>query len=99
MVRIGNTQREVFSVGDSPHFAGFRELLAQPFPPVEECNVFTAIAENLVAAIKKGAPVVCNATDGRKALEIGLALHQSHAMGHAPVKISEVARGLKVRNR
>ena len=99
MVRIGNTQREFFSVGESPHFAGFRELLPQPFPQVEEHNVFTAIAQNLVAAIKKDVPVVCNATDGRKALEIGLALHQSHAMGHAPVKISEVARGLKVQNR
>ena len=99
MVRIGNTQREIHKVGESPNFAGFRELLAQPFPAVEERNVFMAIAQNLVDALDKGAPVACNATDGRKALEIGIALHQSHALGNLPVKISEVSRGLKVQNR
>ena len=99
MVRIGNTQRELFKVGESPNFVGFRELLPQPFPAVEERNVFTAIAQNLVDAIEKGQPLACNATDGRKALEIGIALHQSHSLGHQPVKISEVARGLKVQNR
>lgn len=99
LVRIGNTQRALFRVGDSPNFVGFSELLSQPFPAVEEKNVFSAIAQNLVEAIQKGTPVACNATDGRKALEVGIALHQSHAMGHVPVKISEVARGLKVQNR
>jgi predicted dehydrogenase len=99
MVRIGNTQREIHKVGESPNFAGFRELLAQPFPAVEERNVFTAIAQNLADAVDEGVPVACNATDGRRALEIGIALHQSHAMGNLPVKISEVTRGLKVQNR
>lgn len=99
LVRIGNTQRELFKVGESPNFVGFRELLAQPFPTVEEKSVFTAIAQNLVDAVVKGAPVACNATDGRKALEIGIALHQSHAAEHQPVKISEVARSLRVQNR
>ncbi len=86
-------------MGESPNFVGFRELLAQPFPDVEEKNVFNAIAQNLVDAVDKGVPLACNASDGRKALEIGIALHQSHAMGHLPVKISEVARSLKVQNR
>jgi predicted dehydrogenase len=99
MVRIGNTQREIFKAGESQNFAGFRELLAQPFPAVKERNVFTAIAQNIVDAVQRGLPVVCNATDGRKALEIGIALHQSHAMGHVAVKISEVAHGLRVQNR
>jgi predicted dehydrogenase len=99
LVRIGNTQRALFKVGDSPNFSGFSELISQPFPELEEKNVFTAIALNLVEAVQRGVPVACNAADGRKALEIGIALHQSHASGHLPVKISEVGRGLKVQSR
>jgi predicted dehydrogenase len=116
MVRLGNSQRELWQVASSPRFTGFQELQKVDFPSLQERNVFSAVAFNLAEAVSKakkeqpsqgaGAskkaafkPVLCDATDGRKALEIGLALHQSHAGGNTVVRMQELSQTLKVQNR
>ena len=114
MVRIGNSQRELWQVASSPRFTGFQELQKVAFPTLKEHNVFAAVAQNLATAVRqsqraennkgqsepaKQKRVLCDATDGRKALEIGIALHQSHALGNQRVPLKDLQPRLRIQNR
>jgi len=44
---------------------------------------FANSAENMVAAIKNGAPLVCDGHEGRKSLELLTAIYKSAIMGRS----------------
>lgn len=98
MIRVGNTQQELWEVADSPRYKGFRELTQANFPKLKKSHV-APVPRNLLRALEGKEPVLCDATDGRKAVELAIALHQSHALGHREVRIKDIQKNLKVRNR
>lgn len=98
MIRLGNTQRELWEVQDSPRYQGFRELTQVEFPKIKPKHV-APVPRNLIRAVQGKEDVLCDATDGRKAVEMGIALHQSHAQGHKEIRIRDVQKNLVVRNR
>jgi len=78
LIRIGNTQQELWTTAESPHFTGFTELSEVPFPESEPANIWCAAADNLIEAVEGRAESLCTATDGRQSLAIALATHLSH---------------------
>lgn len=98
MIRLGNTQQELWEVRDSPRYEGFRELTQVEFPKLKRGHI-APVPRNLIRAVQGKEEVLCNATDGRKAVEIAIALHQSHAQDHREVRIRDVQKNLAVRNR
>lgn len=55
--------------------------------PPEVDPPFTNSAENMVAAVKEGAPLVCDGREGRKSLEVLTAIYKS-ARTNTPVSLS-----------
>jgi predicted dehydrogenase len=90
MLRVGNTQRELWMADVSPHFTGYRELRPVPFPATPGGNPWSAACANLIAAAEAREVPACDLVDGRKALEIALATHLSHRRGGASVRLAEV---------
>lgn len=99
LIRIGNTQRELWQRNKSPRFSGFQELEQVAFPAYQEDNAWCAVVENLVAAVEGRATSQCTATDGRQALAIALATHVSHHQANRPVMLDEVPVDLRVPSR
>ncbi len=99
LIRIGNTQRELWQAAGSAHFTGFRELEQVPFPEVPATSCWRAAADNLVAAMEGRAVPQCTVADGRQALAIALAMHVSQREGHRPVRLDELPDTLAVPSR
>jgi len=99
MVRVGNTQQEYWSVGDSRYSAGLLELQQDTFPIYQGNNIWTEAVGDLISAVETGQRVACGIKDARAALAISLAMHQSQARGNAVVNVAEVPSGLEVRSR
>lgn len=115
MLRIGNTQAELWQSDASANFAGFRELARRELPALPGINLFSAIAQSLYQSVTGNSPalrglsdpsvsppvtpIACTVVDGRKALEIALAVHESHGCGHRPVAPAEVNPVLAVVSR
>jgi predicted dehydrogenase len=95
MLRVGNTQQEYWRKDQSPNFTGFQELARQHLPVFPDVNVFSAIAHDLA----EGLPPLCNGEDGVKALEIALAVHESHQFNHRPVTPTSVSPHFGVSSR
>lgn len=79
--------------------SGFRDFLAVPFPSFESVNLWRAAAADLVRAVRSGTPTACDATDGMRALEIGVAMHASHAGGNCLITPGEIDPDLRILNR
>ena len=68
-----------------------------PFPwPARMQGTGLTIVENLIAAIETGRSPRCSGEDGRIALEIALALRESHRRGGARVNLPLPDRSLKI---
>lgn len=99
MIRVGNTQQELWTVSHSDYLTDVQELKRAEFPSLVEVPDWELAATNLIDAVKEEKPVLCGVDDGRNALKIALALHQSHLTGHVPVFIEQVPRDLRVASR
>ena len=55
-----------------------------------------AVIEDLVHCIETGAQPRCSAEDGRKALEIAIALRESHRQGGRRVELPLADRSLRI---
>jgi len=96
---IGERGRIVVANNRPPRFRVFVDadgvMAEQPFPqtPAEEVvNTFGAgrcvlprAVEEIVASLDRGEPTCSTGEDGRTALEMVLALHESHALGNVRV--------------
>lgn len=58
----------------------------EPFEPVEDYDLVTLTRRALVE-LAGGGPLSCTGLDGRRALEMVVACHESHAAGHRPVAL------------
>ncbi len=99
MIRVGNTQLELWNRAASKQAQGFSELQRVDFPPLTGRNIWSAAVEDLLAAVRKGSVVSCSAHDARAALAIGLAMHQSENRRHRLIDIKDVDRELTVLSR
>jgi predicted dehydrogenase len=99
IIRVGNSQRELWCRAASPRFSGFQELQRVPFPDVPNANTWSRAADNLVAAVEGRARPACDVTDGLRALAIGLAMHVSQREGNRPVQLDEVPDDLRIVSR
>lgn len=75
-----------------------RGLPAQvPFPwPTRIQGTGLSVIEDLVNGIETGTPPRCSAEDGRKALEIAIALRESHRLGGRRVDLPIADRSLRI---
>jgi predicted dehydrogenase len=99
LLRVGNTQRELWQVAESPHFSDFYELQPVAFPAVCHQNTWRAAADNLINAVEGRAVPQCTLQDGQAALAIALAAHYSHQQQHQPVAPSQIPLTLQVLSR
>ncbi len=103
MIRLGNTQAEWWTAQASSNFVGFKELKQVPFEVADgdapAATAWRAASEDLIAAVASGQPVACGVADGRAALAIALAIHESHAKGGVAVNLDGVARDYRVPSR
>ena len=68
-----------------------------PFPlPTSIPGMGLAVVADLVRGIETGAPPRCSAEDGRKALEIAIALRESHRLGGRRVDLPLADRSLRI---
>lgn len=74
-----------------------REPARHVFPrPIGEERANVRTVRNLVAAIETGAELNCNGEAGRQALEIAIALRESHRQGGAKVRLPLEDRTLRI---
>lgn len=75
-----------------------RGLAAQlPFPmPTRIQGTGISVVQDLVNGIETGTPPRCSAEDGRKALEIAIALRESHRLGGQRVALPLADRSLRI---
>lgn len=99
MLRLGNTQTEMWMIGESHYSAGLAELQPAAFPAFEWNNSWTSAVAELVAAAREGTPVGCSLDDARQALRIGLAMHASHRQGNRPVSLQGEVLDIAVNSR
>ena len=99
MIRVGNSQRELWQVTESHRFSGFKELERQPFPDPERGNMWQAAAADLLAAVTRGRRPRCGVREGRHSLAVALAMHHSHSQGNRPVRLDEAPIDLYVPSR
>ncbi len=68
-----------------------------PFPlPLSIQGTGLSVMDDLVAAIETGSSPRCSAEDGRKALEIAIALRESHRQGGRRIDLPIADRSLKI---
>ena len=99
MIRVGNTQAELWRGEASSNFVGFKELKRQPLEVAPTESAWWLAAADLLQAVATGERVACGVEDGRQALAIGLAMHESHAKAGKAVSIRHVDAALRVASR
>jgi predicted dehydrogenase len=99
MIRIGNSQTELWQVAPSGRFTGFSELDRVAFPDCSGPNAWFAARDNLLAAIEQRQQVACGVRDGARSLAIALAMHVSHQQGHRPVRPKDVPLHYQIASR
>ncbi len=100
MIRLGNTQAELWRGRPSSNFTGFDELHPEPLVPVAVGpTAWAALAGELVECVERGGEPACTLADGRAALAVALAIHQSDARGHETVAPEEVSHEWRVASR
>ncbi len=101
MIRLGNTQAECWTAHQSSNFVGFKELKAVPFEEGAGSggSAWRRASEDLMAAVAKQKRVACGVDDGRAALAIAMAMHESDAAAHRVIKLCEQSRDYRVPSR
>lgn len=99
MMRIGNTQRELWRIADSDNYTGFKELRPETFPEVVAGNSWVSACAELIAAAETGAPLSCDQGDGQASLRLALALHESDRRGNVLLPVGDVPARLRVKSR
>jgi hypothetical protein len=103
LLRVGNTQRELWLKGPSPLFEGFTELKRGEFAKLDGLNVFSEIARQLAQGVstqmRQRPRMLCNEIDGLMALKTVLALHESHRRGSTPVHLQTLRSDIKLSSR
>jgi predicted dehydrogenase len=99
MIRIGNTQRELWSICEADYCTGLHELKQTNFPAVEAVDDWPLATKNLIRAVSHDEPLLCDVNDGRSAMKVALALHQSHIRNNSEININDVPTDFKVQSR
>jgi len=99
MIRVGNSGIELWERAPSPHYSGFVELAKAAEPTIPAGNLWENAARHLVSVVREGATPICGIRDGRAALAMALALHESHRRGGQPVTLADVPEDLYVPSR
>ncbi|MBI2951958.1 hypothetical protein HYY27_07685, partial [bacterium] len=81
--------------------AGYNDLRPVPFPYPDlfAPDIYPGITggiQSLIACIEGGGEPLCSGDDMRKALEIAVALRESHRRGRVPVRLPIEDRTLKI---
>jgi len=91
-ILIGNDIRELYRAKTSKRFTGFTELEKVDFPVTgKRDNPYVAGVHDLINAVENGKESSSNGTDGRKALEIIMAIYKSAELGG--IKVTLPLRG------
>ncbi len=98
-IKIGNRLLEVYCARESPTESGLIELQRQEVVADKSKNIWTEAANNLLDAIEGRASNMSTAEDGRAALEIALAVHQSDRNSGERVLLPMEDKTLKVLSR
>ncbi len=98
-IRIGNNLFELYLAKESKTESGLVELYKEKIRPIERKNAWTEAANNLVDCIEGREENLSGPEDGRAALEISLAMHQSQIMGGERVLLPMESKTLKVMSR
>lgn len=81
-IMIGNGVRELYRAKQSKRFSGFEELERVDFPPPKRLeNPYVAGVRDLIKAMENGRESFSSGSDGKKALEIILAIYRSAERG------------------
>ncbi|GAB6043461.1 Gfo/Idh/MocA family protein [Endothiovibrio diazotrophicus] len=99
MIRIGNSQSELWTTAESQRYSDFAELEPTPFPTPAPRNPWAAAAADLVNATLHRKRPRCGVDEGRHALAVALAMHHSHHHGNRPVRLDETPAELYVPSR
>lgn len=99
MMRIGNTQEEIWRVTDSSHYSGFSEIEMHDFPSFHYKNPWVEACRNLQAAVDGIETPTCSVIDARLALKIAIAMHISNNEGNRIVDMKESFPSISVPSR
>lgn len=99
MIRVGNTQRELWQVAESAYIHGFDELMKVDWPGQLPGDAWIDLARELLTAVESGIPVCCGPDEGRAALAVALAMHESDVRGHVAFHPVDVDPQLVVESR
>ncbi len=99
-IRIGNNDLlEYYTAEESAHYTGLKELRMRDFPAFENKNIWVGALRNLIDAMEGRAESSNGPIDGRNALEIALAIHESARMGGNAVELPLKDSKLTIRSR
>lgn len=83
-IRISDNGKkfELWSAKDSRNYMSIKELFAKEFPrPKVQKNSIVYAIEHLIDCMENDARPICSGEDGKAALEIALAIHESNKSG------------------
>lgn len=97
-VRLVNNNAQVeYTVKATNDLTGGKALMQAPFPwPAVIEGTGVTIVRDLIHAIETGAPPRCSGDDGLAALEVAVALRESHRLGGAKVTLPLANRSLGI---
>lgn len=98
-LRIGNDLFELFEAGMSEREQGLRGLHIKDTGSCQEENSFVAAVRHLVDCMEGGSENVSGPRDGMAALEMALAIQESHLNGGSRVYLPLQERSLRVMSR
>ena len=91
---------ELFLSGPSPRTSEFKELLAQPAPLSDgRKGYFLNAIEDIVSCIEHKRTPLCSGEDGRDALEIICAAHESVKQGSRKIAIPLADRTIRIESK
>ena len=97
-IRIGNGIRDFQISSESTRYQGFQDLASSPFPQVtDKTRPFTGALAELCTAVTENREAISSALDGRRALEIIMAIYHSAARKGKPLKMPFRSRGNPLR--
>ena len=98
-IKIGNHLFEVSLAENSKTESGLIELYKKDISCDNAVNAFVAAVQNLTDSLDGGENVICGPEDGKAALEIALAINQSHSLSGKRVELPLKDRHIKVLSR
>ena len=98
-LRIGNWLFELYKARESEKESGLRELRKKETGHVDSSNPFIGAVNHLLDCMEGRAENISSPQDGMAALEIALAMQQSHSLGGTRVHLPLQERTLRVMSR